>query len=310
MDRVKLGRTGLDVSVMGVGAGGPSQMGKRSGKTEAESASILLQAFDAGVNFVDTSENYGTEPLVGLALKDLPRDQLIISTKKSSSDAKAADVAPGLEASLSRLGTDYVDVYNLHGVWPGDYRRCAEELYPELLKLKEAGKIRFIGMSEKFNDDMEHEMTPMALADDIWDVMMIGFNLLNQSARDRILAKAIQQDIGIQVMFAVRKALSDPDHLLTVIAGLIEAGQIDPADIDDPNDPIGFIVHKDGAVSIPDAAYRFCRHEPGTHVILSGTGNPEHLKKNIASLERGPLPTEDVDRLKHMFRNVDSITGQ
>ncbi|MBK35374.1 MAG: aldo/keto reductase [Gemmatimonadetes bacterium] len=310
MDRVKLGRTGLDVSVMGVGAGGPSQMGKRSGKTEAESASILLQAFDAGVNFVDTSENYGTEPLVGLALKDLPRDQLIISTKKSSSDAKAADVAPGLEASLSRLGTDYVDVYNLHGVWPGDYRRCAEELYPELLKLKEAGKIRFIGMSEKFNDDMEHEMAPMALADDIWDVMMIGFNLLNQSARDRLLAKAIQQDIGIQVMFAVRKALSDPDHLLTVIAGLIEAGQIDPADIDDPNDPIGFIVHKNGAVSIPDAAYRFCRHEPGTHVILSGTGNPEHLKKNIASLERGPLQTEDVDRLKHMFRNVDSITGQ
>tara|TARA_B100001123_G_scaffold411427_1_gene507633 strand:+ start:9055 stop:9942 length:888 start_codon:yes stop_codon:yes gene_type:complete len=295
---------------MGVGAGGPSQMGKRSGKTEAESASILLQAFDAGVNFVDTSENYGTEPLVGLALKDLPRDQLIISTKKSSSDAKAADVAPGLEASLSRLGTDYVDVYNLHGVWPGDYRRCAEELYPELLKLKEAGKIRFIGMSEKFNDDMEHEMAPMALADDIWDVMMIGFNLLNQSARDRLLAKAIQQDIGIQVMFAVRKALSDPDHLLTVIAGLIEAGQIDPADIDDPNDPIGFIVHKNGAVSIPDAAYRFCRHEPGTHVILSGTGNPEHLKKNIASLERGPLQTEDVDRLKHMFRNVDSITGQ
>ena len=223
---------------MGVGAGGPSQMGKRSGKTEAESASILLQAFDAGVNFVDTSENYGTDPLVGLALKDLPRDQLIISTKKSSSDAKAADVAPGLEASLSRLGTDYVDVYNLHGVWPGDYRRCAEELYPELLKLKEAGKIRFIGMSEKFNDDMEHEMAPMALADDIWDVMMIGFNLLNQSARDRILAKSIQQDIGIQVMFAVRKALSDPDHLLTVIAGLIEAGQIDPAAIDDPNDQI------------------------------------------------------------------------
>lgn len=310
MERVTLGRTGLEVSVMGVGAGGPSQMGKRAGKSETESASILLQAFDAGVNFVDTSENYGTEPLVGLALKDIPRDQLIISTKKSSSDAKAADVAPGLENSLSRLGTDYIDVYNFHGIWPGDYKRCAEELYPELVKLKEAGKIRFIGLSEKFNDDTEHAMAPMAFADDIWDVMMIGFSILNQSAINRVLAKAIEQNVGIQVMFAVRKALSNPDYLVETVASLIEAGQVDADDIDNLNDPLGFLVHENGAVSIPDAAYRFCNHEPGTHVILSGTGNPDHLKENIASLERGPLLEADVERLKHMFRNVDSITGQ
>ncbi len=310
MDRVKLGRTGLDVSVMGIGAGGPSGMGKRAGMSETESAGILLQAFDAGVNFVDTSENYGTEPAIGVALKEIPRDQLIISTKKSSSDAKAADVAPGLENSLSRLSTDYIDVYNLHGVFPADYKRCAEELYPELVKLKEAGKIRFIGMSEKFNDDTEHAMAPMAFADDIWDVMMIGFNILNQSGRERVLAKAIEQKVGIQVMFAVRKALSNAEYLAETVASLIEAGQVDADDIDDPTDPLAFLLHENGAESIPDAAYRFCNHEPGTHVILSGTGNPDHLKENIASLERGPLPKDDVERLKHMFRDVDSITGQ
>ena len=221
-----------------------------------------------------------------------------------------ADVAPGLENSLSRLGTDYIDVYNFHGIWPGDYKRCAEELYPELVKLKEAGKIRFIGLSEKFNDDTEHAMAPMAFADDIWDVMMIGFNILNQSGRDRVLAKAIEQNVGIQVMFAVRKALSNPDYLVESVASLIEAGQVDADDIGDLDDPLGFLVHENGAVSIPDAAYRFCNHEPGTHVILSGTGNPDHLKENIASLERGPLPEGDVEKLKHMFRNVDSITGQ
>lgn len=295
---------------MGVGAGGPSQMGKRAGKSESESAGILLQAFDAGVNFVDTSENYRTEPAIGVALKDIPRDQIIISTKKSSSDAKPADVAPGLENSLSRLGTDYIDVYNFHGIWPGDYKRCAEELYPELVKLKEAGKIRFIGLSEKFNDDTEHAMAPMAFADDIWDVMMIGFNIVNQSGRVRVLAKAIEQNVGIQVMFAVRKALSNPDYLVETVASLIEVGQVGADDIGDLDDPLGFLVHENGAVSIPDAAYRFCNHEPGTHVILSGTGNPDHLKENIASLERGPLPEEDVEKLKHMFRNVDSITGQ
>ena len=74
MDRVTFGRTELDVSVMGIGAGGPSHIGRKTGKTEAESAQIIVKAFDAGVNFIDTAEGYGTEPLVGLALKDLQRD--------------------------------------------------------------------------------------------------------------------------------------------------------------------------------------------------------------------------------------------
>jgi L-galactose dehydrogenase len=61
---------------------------------------------------------------------------------------------------------------------------------------------------------------------------------------------------------------------------------------------------------LPDAAYRFCRDEPGVHVVLSGTGNPEHLAANIASFNRPPLPEAAVQRLKHIFRNVVSTTGQ
>ena len=70
------------------------------------------------------------------------------------------------------------------------------------------------------------------------------------------------------------------------------------------------LVHERGALSVPDAAYRFCGYEPGTHVILSGTGNPDHLQENIASFGRPELPAADVARLKHVFRNVDSTTGQ
>jgi len=310
MDKTTLGRTGLDVSVMGVGAGGPSQIGKKTGKSEAESAQIILKAFDAGVNFVDTAEGYGTEPLVGLALKELPRDQVVISTKKSSKGHAAEAVAKSCEESLARLGTDTIDVYSLHGVYPDDYERCREELYPELVKLKEAGKIRSIGITEMFNADKDHKMITQALEDDLWDVVMVGFNILNQTARESVLQKAIQNNIGVQVMFAVRKAMSNPDYLLETIGTLIEAGQIDANDLDDPDHPLDFLVHDNGAVSVPDAAYRFCRHEPGTHVILSGTGNPDHLRQNVESLERPALPTADVDRLKHIFRNVDSTTGQ
>ena len=310
MERVTFGRTGLDVSVIGIGAGGPSQIGKKTGKTETESAQIILKAFEAGVNFIDTAEGYGTEPLVGIALKDLPRDQVVISSKKSSKGHGPETVAKSCEESLRRLGTDYIDIYSLHGLLPWDYARCRDELYPELVKLKEAGKIRFIGVSEMFNSDKTHEMVEGGFEDDLWDVIMIGFNILNQTARESVLKKAIEQNVGIQVMFAVRKAMSNPDYLVETVKALIQEGKIDPTDIDHLDHPLDFLLSEQGAISIPDAAYRFARFEPGTHVILSGTGNPDHLQENIASFERGPLPTADVDRLKQIFRNVDSITGQ
>ena len=75
-------------------------------------------------------------------------------------------------------------------------------------------------------------------------------------------------------------------------------------------DPLGFLTGAGGAVSVPDAAYRFCRDEPGADVILVGTGNPEHLRENIASFARPPLPEEAVRKLKHIFRRVDSVSGQ
>jgi aryl-alcohol dehydrogenase-like predicted oxidoreductase len=84
---------------------------------------------------------------------------------------------------------------------------------------------------------------------------------------------------------------------------------LNPADIDE-DDPLGFLIHEGGAVSLQDAAYRFCRYEPGTHVILSGTGNPERLRENIASFSRPPLPQKDLLRLKNILRQVDSVTGQ
>ena len=60
----------------------------------------------------------------------------------------------------------------------------------------------------------------------------------------------------------------------------------------------------------PDAAYRFCRDEPGVNVVLSGTGNLDHLAANLESFARPPLPKEAVVKLRRIFRNVDSTTGQ
>ena len=307
MQTTTLGRTNLIVSRMGAGTGGPSQIGRKTGLTEAESADLLRRAFDRGVNFVDTAEGYGTEPIVGQALQGRDRSSIIVSSKKSTrrQEVNAHTLLTSLELSLKNLDTDYIDLYNLHGVVPQDYPRLVTDIYPILQKAQDQGKIRFVGLSEMFNEDLGHTMLQQALDDDLWDVLMVGFNLLNQTAREKVFAKAMAKNVGIQIMFAVRKALSHPDHLRTFIGALVKKGQIESTEISDfPN----FLLKE--TASLPDAAYRFCRDEPGVHIVLSGTGNLEHLDANLASFERSPLSQKMRDRLVHLFRNVDSTTGQ
>ncbi len=72
---------------------------------------------------------------------------------------------------------------------------------------------------------------------------------------------------------------------------------------------LDFLVHDGGATSLQDAAYRLCRHEPGVHVVLSGTGSVSHLESNAASLGRPPLPAEDAARLRELFARVDDVSG-
>ena len=90
MDHTILGRTGLKVTVMGIGCGGPSRVGQSTGRTEAESVTIVRQALDAGVNFIDTSERYGTEKVVGKAIRGIDRGSLVLSTKKGTRERMTA----------------------------------------------------------------------------------------------------------------------------------------------------------------------------------------------------------------------------
>ena len=77
----------------------------------------------------------------------------------------------------------------------------------------------------------------------------------------------------------------------------------------DPDDPVGFLVGEGGAGSVTEAAYRFCRWEPGLDVVLSGTGRVEHLRANARSLDMPDLPARDRARLGAMFARVDDVTG-
>ncbi|MDQ5850566.1 MAG: aldo/keto reductase [Chloroflexota bacterium] len=313
MEYVRLGRTGLQASVLGLGGGGHSRLGQRHGASATDSAAIVRRAVELGVNFVDTAEAYGTEPFVGEALRDTRREDIIVSTKKSITSGErlitAAELTRGLEDSLSRLQMEYVDIYHLHGVRAGQYDHAVAELVPAMLALRDQGKIRFLGITEAFGVDTGHAMMSRAARDDTWDVVMVGFNMLNQSARERVLAETLRRDTGVLCMFAVRDALSRPDKLRQTIAELVEQGLIE-RDAIDIQDPLGFVTREAEAGSLPEAAYRFCRAEPGIHVVLSGTGNPQHLEENIASILKPPLPANVRERLITLFARVDTVSVQ
>ncbi|MBS1727205.1 MAG: aldo/keto reductase [Armatimonadetes bacterium] len=309
MEMTTLGRTGFRVSRMGLGCGGHSRLGTRTPGNEENAVRIVREALDLGVNFIDTAEAYGTEEVVGRAIARVPRDQVILSTKVGAAwddhEVTPSELRERLDGCLRRLGTEYVDVFHLHGVRAEEYAH-ALTLVPTLLDLKQAGKIRAIGITEAFIPEPSHAMLAPAMAkDDFWDVVMVGFSLLNQSAARTVLPHTMAKGIGTLCMFAVRRALSNASALRELMAGLVESGQVD-LDVDDS---LGFLVADGVASSLQEVAYRFCLHEPGLDVILSGTGNIEHLRANVRSLSMPPLPSEVVERLRRLFGRVDSVSG-
>ena len=285
---------------------------RREAGAEDHAIRMVKQALDLGVNFLDTAQNYETEGIVGKAIAGLPRDRLVISTKKTLPTPDQADpeaeIVQGLEQSLRLLGTDYIDVYHLHGVEPKDYKFAQERLIAPMRRLKEQGKIRFIGVSEGFVVDTAHTMLADSLKKNLWDVVMVGFSLLNPSARQTIFPLTQKAGVGVLDMFAVRRALSQPKRLKEMCAELVAKGAL-ARDSVDVNDPLGFLLKETDAATLPEAAYRFCRHERGVDVVLTGTGNPEHLRENVSAILKPPLPKAALDRLERLFGGLDFLTG-
>jgi aryl-alcohol dehydrogenase-like predicted oxidoreductase len=304
-----LGRTGLEVSVAGLGGGGHSRLGQAQGKSRSESVAVVRRAIDLGVSFVDTAFAYGTEEIVGEGIRESGQP-VVVSTKcslpRNATEMRAADLIRFAESSLKRLGLETIDIYNLHGVALADYGHCREELVPALIQLRERGLIRFPGITERFGADPAHSMLQRALDDDCFDVMMVGFNLLNPSAVKTVFPRTQAAGVGTQIMFAVRRALSRPDALAAVVEDLVERGEVDRDLLGTPG-PLDFALADAG--SIVEAAYRFCRHTPGADVVLTGTGSIEHLEENLRFVQGDPLSEAVLARLDSCFGAVDSVSG-
>jgi aryl-alcohol dehydrogenase-like predicted oxidoreductase len=310
MEYVSLGRTGLRVGVAGLGCGGFSRLGLGTGKSTAEAVALIRQAFDMGVNLLDTAAAYGTEEVVGEAVREVRREDVVIATKawipRGEGRHMAERAVAGLEASLRRLGTDYVDIFQLHGVMPAAYQQTREIIAPALLKERDKGKLRHLGVTEAASEDPEHEMLRRAVEDEVWEVMMVAFHMMHQNARATVFPRTIANRVGTLLMFAVRNIFSRPERLATALRELTARREL-PRWLADAPHPLGFLLHAAGAQTITEAAYRFARHEPGVDVVLFGTGDPEHLKANIAALLAPPLPLADRLTLTKLFGRLSGV---
>ena len=311
MDTAILGRTGIKVSVVGLGAGGPSKIGKSLGMNDAESIRVVQHAYDGGVTLFDTSEAYHTEDIIGRALGEIGGNDAVISTKLvyrlENRFKNAAEIEASIDESLKKLRRDVIDIYHAHAVVPDFYEGVFQQIYPVLDRMREKGKIRHIGITEMFGQDPSHTMLSRALEDNVWDVIMVGFSVLNFSAR-RLFEQTRLGKVGVLDMFAVRRALRD---LNAVRSCLSEEAQKDVVDSEllDHEDPFGFALNEKVCETIPELAYRFARHDPGIDVVLTGTSSIKHLRENIASMEKPPLPPELLRRIEAVFDGISSISG-
>ena len=312
MNYTTLGRTGLRVSVLGLGGGGHSRLGLSTGGDEANAEAVVRRALELGINFIDTAESYGTQSAIGRAMKDARRDEIVLSTKKWAGKVgeflTPRQMAEGVEQSLRELGTDYLDIFHMHGLQMGEYDYVVDEIVPELQAMRQAGKIRFIGVTEMFNADLSHQMLSRAVGEGCWDVIMVGLNMLNPSAGRDVLPAAAEAGVGTLIMFAVRNALSKPRRLLEVLDRLIADGKVDGESID-RDDPLGFLLAGGASSSVVEAAYRYCRWRRGVDVVLSGTSSCEHLEENVRTICMPPLPNDVLTRLDGLFGHIDSVSG-
>src|SRR5580700_11174829 len=310
MNYTTLGRTGLRVSVAGLGTGGFSRMGLKSGKTEDESVRLILDAVELGINFIDTAPAYGTEGVVGRALQSIPRDRIVVATKSSVRRNgewwTPERMVASLDNSLRLMGTDYIDVFNLHGVEPQQYDYALNTLAPALIEQKRKGKIRHIGLTENPIVDFTNETLKRALHDPLWEVFMVGFHMMHQGARTNVFPATREKGVGTLLMFAVRSIFADPPRVAREMKALAAKGLVEPW-LGATDDPLGFLLHEAGAANMIEAAYRFARHEPGVDVVLFGTGDAAHLRTNVASLLKPPLPQADKAKLKALFGHLTGI---
>ncbi|HEU0166540.1 MAG TPA: aldo/keto reductase, partial [Chloroflexota bacterium] len=185
----------------------------------------------------------------------------------------------------------------------GQYQETVDKHLPELQQCQRDGLTRFLGVTELYERDSSHDMIRRLLADGLFDVFMIGHNMLTPTALPELFPEAQRKNIGVVVMCAVRTVISTPDMLRDHIREWKAEGAL-PKDAVPDDKPLDWVLGGE-AKTITDAAYKFAAESPAVGSVLTGTASEEHLLENIRAILGAPLPREVSKRLEDTFTPVN-----
>ena len=295
----RLGKTGLNVSVVGLGTW---QFGGEWGRafTQAEADAIMRRAGELGINLVDTAECYGdhlSEQLVGRAIKR-EREKWIVATKFGHHFTRhlqreqlwsPEDMDKQLHDSLRALGTDYIDLYQFHSGSNDAFDQDA--LWEALLRHVDAGKIHHLGISLSPNTNM-HQVSRASMIG--VSAIQVVYNRLDRGPEAEVLPSCEVQDLGVLARVPLASGL---------LSGKYKPGATfeNPEDVRAQRDPAGLQrqlaeVERIRAEEVPPGvqmaawALAWCLSNDAVHCVIPGCKSPEQVTSNATAADLLPLP--------------------
>lgn len=279
------GKTDMKVSAIGFG-GMRFDIGA-DGNIE-KNAEIVKYAFDKGITYFDTAPGYCndySEKIYGAAMKTMPRDQFVLSTKCGLWNAKNGDEArERLEKSLKVLGTDYVDIYNMWSIKTmADYEEYMKKggIYEALVKAREEGLLRHLCITTHMNSS---DIATLA-GTGLFDGVTLGYNAVNFVYRQEGVDACVDQKMGVVTMNPLG-------------GGII------------PNNPDYFdFIRRGSRDSIAVAALKFIVSQPGITVALVGFSNKQQVDESLLATENLYEVTPDyLDQQSQFLRkNLNAL---
>ena len=314
------GRTGMQLSVLGFGCGAVGGFMVRGDPAEQERT--IARAIAAGVNYFDTAVQYGngeSEKNLGSVLQKLKPANVAVGTKVRLLPGEFGRiddaVRTSLEGSLARLRLDRVDILHLHnpitekgGGSALSVRQVLDDVVPAFERLRQQGKIRFLGLTALGDTAALHQVIDAR----VFDSAQIVYNMLNPSAACELPKSYPAQDYGR--LFNSTLAAGVGVVGIRVLAGGALSGSAERHPIAGPApEPIGSAMSYDAdidrarrlmplveegfAASLTEAATRFALSHPAMGTILVGMATPQQFEDALAAAEKGPLPQAALDRL-------------
>ncbi len=304
----RLGRTNLRVSELGFGAA--------RGYDQDDFPALVHAMLDSGINFIDTATGYGDSELaLGRALQG--HDEILVETKYCPYDSYRTDatyvgspeaLVASAEESLRRLRRDHLDVLLGHGMRTVETldRFMVDGCYEAMVRLRDQGKVRFIGISELSEADGSHEVLQRAVPTGAFDVVLLTLNFLLQTAAESVLPLCREHNVGAVVMMPLNQPSKD-SGLVSVPAALecirrhVAAGNLPAEPPFTEADLLDFLQ----PYSIPAAGLRYVlSHEVSACFV--GMRSLARLEENLQVVDPPYLDPERKARLQELFGGIRS----